>query len=182
MTHVYLGLNLSNRTHRVSCCYVIYGVPQESISGPLLFLIFINDLPLYIQSTFISVDLYADDTYFYYSNYDKLVLERNLHASLDCLQRWCRENGMVLNTDKTKVMLIKSRQNNTETSLYKSDPRFSPNTRKVKMWEIWGRNQNDEIGQFSIFLHKIICCGCVLESPHRGDSKTHPKHDFMENL
>ena len=28
-----------------------------------------------------------------------------------------------------------------------------------------------------IFLHKSIhvCCGCVLESPHRGDSNTHPK-------
>ena len=28
----------------------------------------------------------------------------------------------------------------------------------------------------SIFLHKIIYCGCVLESPHRGDSNTHPKY------
>ena len=81
--------------------------------GPLLFLIFINDLPLYIQSTSTSVDLYADDTYFYCSSHDKLVLERNLQASLDCLQRWCHENGMVLNTDKTKVMLITSRQKRT---------------------------------------------------------------------
>ena len=29
---------------------------------------------------------------------------------------------------------------------------------------------------FSIFLHKIICCGCVLESPQRDDSNTHPQH------
>ena len=43
-----------------------------------------------------------------------------------------------------------------------------------------GRNQNDKNGKFSIFLHKIICCGCVLESPHRGNSNTHPNHDFME--
>ena len=92
---------------------VIYGVPQGSILGPLLFLIFINDLPLYTQSTSTSVDLYADGTYFYYSNHDKLELERNLHASLDCLKRWCHENGMVLNTDKTKVMLITSRQKRT---------------------------------------------------------------------
>ena len=92
---------------------VIYGVPQGSIIGPLLFLIFINDLPLYIQSTSTSVDLYADDTYFYCSNHDKLELERNLQASLDCLKRWCHENGIVLNTDKTKVMLITSRQKRT---------------------------------------------------------------------
>ena len=99
---------LSNRTQRVSlnnnlsdAADVIYGVPQGSILGPLLFLIFINDLPLYIQSNSTSVDLYADDSYFYCSSHDKLVLERNLQASLDCLQRWCHENGIVLNTDKT---------------------------------------------------------------------------------
>ena len=111
---------LSNRTQRVSlnnnlsdAADIIYGVPQGSILGPLLFLIFINDLSLYIQITSISDDLYADDTYYYCSYHDKLVLERNLKASLDCLQRWCRENDMVLNRDKTKVMLITSRQKRT---------------------------------------------------------------------
>ena len=111
---------LSNRTQRGSlnnnlsdAADVIYGVPQGSILGPLLFLIFIHDLPLYIQSTSTSVDLYADDTYFYCSSHDKLVLERNLQASLDCLERWCHENGIVLNTDKTKVMFITSRQKRT---------------------------------------------------------------------
>ena len=33
--------------------------------------------------------------------------------------------------------------------------------------------------EFSMFLHKIICCGCVLESPHRGDSNTHRKHMIL---
>ena len=47
------------------------------------------------------------------------------------------------------------------------------------MGKIWGRNQNDKKGKISIFLHKIICCGCVLESPHRGDSNTHPKHMIL---
>ena len=30
-----------------------------------------------------------------------------------------------------------------------------------------------------LFLHKNICCGCVLESPRRGDSNTHPQHMFL---
>ena len=75
---------------------VIHGVPQGSILGPLLFLLFINDLPLYLRNTFTIVDLYADDTTIYFSNADKLVLEKNLQSSLNCLQKWCRENGMLL--------------------------------------------------------------------------------------
>ena len=112
---------LCNRTQRVSlnnnlsdASNIIHGVPQGSILGPLLFLIFINDLPLYIQNNSSTVvDLYADDTTIYFSNHDKLVLERNLQNSLDCLRMWCRENGMILNIDKTKVMLITSRQKRT---------------------------------------------------------------------
>ena len=101
---VSLNNNLSSTSE------VIHGVPQGSILGPLLFLIFINDLPLYLENKTSTIDLYADDTTIYYSSSDTLMLERNLQKSLDCLQIWCRENGMILNTDKTKVMLITSRQ------------------------------------------------------------------------
>ena len=111
---------LQNRTQRVSlndnlseAADVIHGVPQGSILGPLLFLLFINDLPLYLQNTFTFVDLYADDTTIYFSNADKLELEKNLQSSLNCLQKWCRENSMTLYIDKTKVMLIASRQKRT---------------------------------------------------------------------
>ena len=47
------------------------------------------------------------------------------------------------------------------------------------MGEIWGQNINDKKRKFSIFLHRIICCGCVLGSSHRGDSNTHPKHMIL---
>ena len=54
----------------VSC-----GVPQGSIVGPLLFLFFINDLPLYTSNIF--TDLYADDTTLYYIHHSQDIIEQN---------------------------------------------------------------------------------------------------------
>ena len=107
---------LSNRTQRVSInnnlsdpAQVTCGVPQGSILGPLLFLFFLNDLPLALKESTV-VDLYADDTTFYDFQYDINKLESNLQYALKALHTWCRQNGMVLNIDKTKVLLITSRQ------------------------------------------------------------------------
>lgn len=87
------------------------GVPQGSILGPLLFLMFINDLPLYTDSAI--TDFYADDTTLYVSGESLEIIERNLQTALDCLAKWCRYNGMLINTTKTKVMLITTYQKRT---------------------------------------------------------------------
>ena len=86
----------------------MFGVPQGSILGPLLFLMFINDLPLYMENVF--TDLYADDTTIYQISNSQHFIEQNLQAALEKLSLWCKHNGMLLNTDKTKVMLITTSQ------------------------------------------------------------------------
>ena len=87
---------------------ISYGVPQGSILGPLLFLLFINDLPLYTSNVF--TDLYADDTTLYDVQDSMEQIENNLQSSLNNLQIWCRSNGMILNSSKTKVMLVTTYQ------------------------------------------------------------------------
>ena len=81
---------------------------KGSILGPLLFLIFIDDLPL--SNRVYSTDLYADDTTIYDIQSDLHELKSNLQNSLLELHTWCQQNGMVLNTEKTKIMLITTRQ------------------------------------------------------------------------
>ena len=109
---------LSKRKQKVSLNNIISddemitdGVPQGSILGPLLFLMFINDLPLYTDSA--NTDFYADDTTLYVVFASLEIIERNLQVALDCLAKWCKCNGMLINTAKTKVMLITTHQKRT---------------------------------------------------------------------
>ena len=88
------------------------GVPQGSILGPLLFVIFINDLPLVLKN--VNADLYADDTTIHKSASSIDVLNIALNDDFYNIKEWCSENDMVLNTDKTKVMLIGSTRRHLE--------------------------------------------------------------------
>ena len=81
---------------------------SESILGPLLFLIFINDLPLDINN--VLTVLYADDTTLYYIDKSQACIEEKLQTAMYKLSEWCKENGMLINTTKTKLMLITTPQ------------------------------------------------------------------------
>ena len=95
--------NCKSELKNISC-----GVPQGSILGPLLFLLFINDLPLYTNNVF--TDLYADDTTLYVIHNSMEQIENDLQTALNNLHIWCKSNGMVLNSAKTKVMLVTTSQ------------------------------------------------------------------------
>ena len=81
-------------------CDIRCSVPQGSVLGPWLFLICINDLPLVLSEKVHSIDLYADDTTIYDMQSDLETLQSNLQYSLIKLQKWCKQNGILLNAEK----------------------------------------------------------------------------------
>ena len=84
-----------------------------------------------MKNSSISVDLYADDTTLYSTSLDKCSLETNLQKTLDSVYTWCLENGMLINTEKTKLMLIASRQK--RNSLIDSDLKITFNDIDLKI-------------------------------------------------
>jgi len=99
---------LSNRSHFV--CYngcnssilpVLSGVLQGSILGPLLFLIYVNGLPLSIRSA--SRFLFADDTKLLHTiknDQDQQLFQDDIHQ----VESWCQQYKLYLNTDKCNIL------------------------------------------------------------------------------
>ena len=75
------------------------GVPQGSVLGPRLFLIYINDLEKNIKS---NIKFFADDTMLFSIVNDPAISANNLNHDLDIIQRWAYQWKMEFNPDPTK--------------------------------------------------------------------------------
>ena len=80
------------------------GVPQGSVLGPLLFLIYINDLPN--VSKFLSFFLFADDTNIYFKSHDLTQLQKIMNRELKKVKKWLDANRLALNIDKTNFVVF----------------------------------------------------------------------------
>ena len=96
--------NSNSGQQNMSC-----GVPQGSVLGPLLFIIYTNDLPACLDNT--KSILFADDTTIYMSNKNIDHLYQLVNADLNRLNDWFKANKLSLNVGKTNFMLISNLRN-----------------------------------------------------------------------
>ena len=101
-THVTCVNSVTSEPSRCTC-----GIPQGSILGPLLFIIYINDLPSFVKN--VEVSMYADDTVLYTSSKQISTLVKTLNDDLSNVNKWLIENKLSLNVDKSEVMIISTR-------------------------------------------------------------------------
>ena len=109
---------LSNRSQFVSyneeksCTKnILCGVPQGSILGPLLFLIYINDLSNVCE--FMMPLLFADDTNLFNSGQDSEKVQSEILSDLSRISEWLKINKLSLNIKKTHFMIFTNRNSQT---------------------------------------------------------------------
>ena len=112
---------ISSDTLDITC-----GVPQGSVLGPMLFLLFINDLKSSINLS--GHKLYADDTVLYskLTQENDAILRSNIQTDLDNITPWCKNNAILMNVKKTKSMVFGTRQRLKEVPkpLFRVDDRI----------------------------------------------------------
>ena len=113
---------LSNRYQKVALngessqrLPITCGVPQGSILGPLLFLLYINDMHLAMEHS--TIYHFADDTNLLYSSKSLKILRKRLNKDLQLLYDWLCSNRLSLNAGKTEFIVFRPSRHKTSERL-----------------------------------------------------------------
>ena len=91
-----------------------YGIPQESILGPLLFLIYVNDLPSCLETV---SRFFADDTVLLIDSNNTTEFQTLTNAELANINQWMTANNLVVNANKTIALNISPNMRNNNDNL-----------------------------------------------------------------
>lgn len=142
---------------------IIYGVPQGSILGPLLFNIYTNDIHSITNNTTSNLILYADDTIILSSNnnINKLIID--IKISLQNLETYCCKNKLILNIEKCKYIIINNKMNYDFKEHIKINNKI---IEKVQSYKYLGFTIDDRLNfniQINHIKNKLTTCIAVLD-------------------
>ena len=84
------------------------GISQRNVLGPLFFILFINDI--FLNPALENMSLFADDATDHHTSKNIQTICSKLQIKATLVNQWCEINRMIMNIEKTKIMLIGSRQ------------------------------------------------------------------------
>ena len=159
---------LSNRNLRCKCKFdsheefsdsylVEYGAPQGSVLGPLLFLIFTNDLYRHLENC--GCILFADDTTIYMSHHNLTYINHCIEKDLAIVSDWFKVNLLTLNLTKTVTMRFlhkKSIGKITSIELDDTSLPFVPETKFLGMCLDYNLNWNVHLSKLTTKLKRNI--------------------------
>ena len=119
------------------------GVPQGSNLGPILFLLYINDLPNCLETT--KANLFADDTNLSCEGFSPYEIETKLKKDIENVHRWLTANKLSLNMKKTEFMIIGSRHHLTSIENSPILRLAENNIKRVSQKESLGMIQDEQL-------------------------------------
>ena len=155
---------------------ITFGVPQGSILGPILFLIYINEIGNFSKLSLLS---FADDTTLYQSGDNYVTLVQHLNSEINGTFKWICANRLSLNIKKTKYMIFNLSQAHTNhdgshsihinnTPLTRVGSSFEEKTITILGLNIddkftWKKHISQICSEFSlsIFFIKSYTCTCI---------------------
>ena len=150
-------------------CFLRIGVPQGSILGPILFILYTKELNFIAQRHGFSIHLYADDTQLYIEfnplYQDMPSIEKKIVECLEEIKDWMTSNNLKLNPDKTEALVAQTRNNLAPWSvnsiqLSSSGESIKPSTVVKSLGVLF-----DEFLTFEDHVNSVIqCCNIHLRN------------------